>query len=248
VTVEKLKRINIIIVSTLCFGITFTPISSSISKLIGQSNIAEAKKTKPLTQQEFNQKVAQLGRSIKDYKQRINGLNGDLNEMRSSNAELFGSLFEDETVDFTDKELLDFYTTNITKIISDSSELDNFLESYEIDEIATLVDAVSKSYSNTYKLNAKINDYETRYTSAVKSKNFDLALSIRTDQVKLYDKLYKELETANNAESSLNESLRNLVEQYNDYVGNNASDDGSYTDDGSSVDESSDDSSSDSNN
>ena len=244
--VEKLKRTNIIVVSTLCFGLTLTPISSSMSKLIGHSNVAEAQKAKPLTQQEFNKKVAPLGKNIRDYKQSINNSNRDLNEMRVANAELFGSLFEDETVDFTDKELLNFYLNNITKITDDSSTLNDFLESYEIDEIAALVDAVAKSYTNITKLNAKINEYETNYTKAVKAKNYDIALNIRTEQVKLYDKLYKETVKANDNESNLNESLSSVVDQYNEYVGNNSSDDSS--DNTPSDDSSTDDSSSDTTN
>lgn len=246
-----MKKTNLLIVATMSLGLTLAPVSSNVSKLIGQSNVAEAKKAKPLTQQEFNKRVAELGKSIKEYKQSIKESNAYITEARSANAELFGSLFEEETIDFSEQELVQFYLKHIEDLTADSSGLENYLESYEIDELATYIDDVATTYSNSNKINAKINEFEKNYKAAVKSKKFDAALKIRIEQVKLYDKLTNELEKAADAEYYLNDSLYYIYEQYNEYVEDDSSDEviddsGEVNDDDFSNDDSTDDSSEDS--
>lgn len=249
-----MKKTNLMIAASISFALTLAPVSSSVTKLIGQSNVAEAKKAKPLTQQEFNKKVAELGRAIKEYNANIKYYEKYLAEYRSENAMLFGSLFEDETVDLTEKELVEYYLNNISSITDDSSILADFLESYEIDEISTYIDDAAISYKNSTKLKAKIKEYEAKYKAAVKAKSFDQALKLRTDQVKFYEKLDNELNNAYNAEYDVNLSLTEIVDRYNEYLEDNSSDeviddseeviDDDFSDD--STDDSSEDSSEDS--
>lgn len=213
-----MKKTNMLIVSTLSLGLTLAPVSSSVSKLIGQSNVAEAKKQKPLTQQEFNKKVAELGKTIKEYKKNVKDSNAYITEYRLANAEMFGSLFEEETIDLTEDELVSFYLKHISVLTADDSGLDYYLESYEIDELSTYIDEVVKTSSNISKLNAKINEYEKKYVAEVKAKKFDSALKIRTEQVKLYYKLINELNKLAEAEEYLNDTLYNVIELYNEYL------------------------------
>ncbi|MET3193298.1 hypothetical protein [Bacillus sp. OAE603] len=222
-----MKKTNLLIVATMSLGLTLAPVSTSISKLIGQSNVAEAKKQKPLTQQEFNKKVAELGRTIKEYKQYVKEWNAYITEYRSANAEMFGSLFEEETIDLTEDELVTFYLKHISDLTADNSGLEDYLESYEIDELSTYIDDVAKTNSNTNKINAKINEYEKKYVAEVKAKKFDSALKIRNEQVKLYYKLVSELNNVAEAEEYLNETLYYIVEQYDGY------EDDEYTDEDS---------------